>query len=198
MLLVLPPNGATAWLAFTLIAGIGRRRSWWVAAAVYAVIAIAFDLVDDPVGDILQGTLYIVIVAHALIANTTWLSLLWARRENGLTISGNRQKPRPTTKRTARPRSSVSPEGERLLVESGRSRMTTSPIRTTSPMRGHTLPGRRARRPRRGSTAGLLVPVLVVVLVLVVVPGLAPGRGRARGVRVPQHPPPRYRSSRST
>ena len=123
MLLVLPPNGATAWLAFGLIAAIGRRRSWWVAAVVYAVVALVLDEVGHPVGDILQGTLSIVIIAHALLVNPVWLSDLWARREQGLTVFGNQRNARDRRSRATRSNADpVPPEAEKLLGGAGASR----------------------------------------------------------------------------
>ena len=89
LLLLLVPAGALAWLAFGFIAVVGRRRSWGIPAAVYAVAAIIIVQVpEEPTVQILQGTLFLVILLHGLIVNQSWLLLLWGRHENGLTIFG--------------------------------------------------------------------------------------------------------------
>jgi DNA uptake protein ComE-like DNA-binding protein len=89
LLLLLVPSGGTAWLAFGVVAGVARRRSWGIVAAAYAVAAGIAAIPEDPAGRILQGSLYLVALIHGLILNQNWLLLLWGRRENGLTIFGN-------------------------------------------------------------------------------------------------------------
>lgn len=125
LLLVLVPNGVMAWMAFGILAVIGRRRSWGIAAAVYGVLAIVLDQVPDPAGGILQGTLFLVILVHALVVNPTWLTLLRARRENGLTIFGNPPGGRRRPAGPAGPRqraAEVPKEAEKLLSGKGTSR----------------------------------------------------------------------------
>lgn len=87
LLLVLIPGGALAWLGFMIIAGISRRAQWWIAGVAYGIAAIVCAALEN---GILQGTLSLVILVHALTANPAWLTLLWARRENGLTVTGTR------------------------------------------------------------------------------------------------------------
>ena len=125
LLLLLVPAGGAAWLAFGVLAAIARRRSWAIIAGVYAVAAIVAQLPEDPAGDIAQGTLYLVILLHGLILNQSWLLMLWGRRENGLTVWGNRPGGRAATAAPARrrPRAATIPkEAERLLGTGGTSR----------------------------------------------------------------------------
>jgi hypothetical protein len=122
LLLVLLPNGVMAWMAFGIVAVIGRRRTWGVAAVIYAVASIVFDQVANPMGDILQGTLYLVILVHALIVNPAWLTLLWARREHGLALWGTppRKKPAPAGPRQRA--EAIPKEAEKLLAGTGTAR----------------------------------------------------------------------------
>ncbi len=124
MLFALIPGGSVTWLSFGIIAAIGRRRSWWIASVVYGVAAFLLGLSSNGIGELLQGTLYLVGIAHALIANPAWLSDLWARRENGLNLMGGpRRPPRPAgSTRPRRSTAAVPPEAEELLDAPGASR----------------------------------------------------------------------------
>ena len=121
--MLLLPAGGVAWAAFGLLAALGRRRSWAVAAAVYAVAAIAVQVPEDPAGFILQGTLYLVALLHGLIINQSWLLLVWGSRENGLSLFGNlsRRRARSAAGPT-RPAGAVPQEAEKLLGGGGTSR----------------------------------------------------------------------------
>ncbi|GGE94673.1 ComEA family DNA-binding protein [Mycetocola zhadangensis] len=114
LLLVLVPAGALAWLGFAILAAIGRRRSWWIAAIVYGLAAIVFAQLDYPLGDISQGVLFLVSLVHAIGANPTWLNLLWGRRENGQNLLGNRTPVRAAAGPRQRA-AALSPEEDRLL-----------------------------------------------------------------------------------
>lgn len=118
--MLLLPAGSVAWAAFGLLAALGRRRSWAIAAAVYAVAAIAVQVPEDPAGFILQGTLYLVALLHGLIINQSWLLLVWGSRENGLSLFGNlsRRRARSATGPTRRAEA-VPQEAEKLLGGGG-------------------------------------------------------------------------------
>ncbi|WEO77196.1 helix-hairpin-helix domain-containing protein [Cryobacterium sp. SO2] len=129
LLLLLVPAGGLAWLAFGVLALVARRRAWGIVAAVYGVAAIVVQLPADPVGHILQGTLFLVVVLHGLILNQAWLLLLWGRRESGLTVFGNPAGGRPRAAARSRPRSqarvqaaAIPKEAEQLLGAGGTSR----------------------------------------------------------------------------
>jgi len=149
LLLLLVPAGGAAWLAFGLLAMVARRRSWAIIAAVYAVAALAAQAPEDPAGDIAQGTLYLVILLHGLILNQSWLLLLWSRRENGLTVFGNRPGGRAANATPARrhPRAATIPkEAEPLLGGGGTSRSdyVDDAVPAPAPRRRPTRAGRRA------------------------------------------------------
>ena len=162
LLLVLVPGGAMAWLAFGILAAVGRRRSWWFFAVGYTVAALICGAVDGTAGGILQGTLTLIILVHALIVNPAWLNLLWARRENGLTMTGNRRT-RPTGASGPRQREAEIPqEAEKLLAGAGTARSDylagaaadAAAIDAVAASRS----GRSGRRSRRSSSS---VPVSV-------------------------------------
>ncbi|MGO4785572.1 ComEA family DNA-binding protein [Cryobacterium sp. W22_MBD10_FK3] len=123
LLLLLLPAGSVAWAAFGLLASLGRRRSWGIAAGAYAIAAIIVQMTEDPAGSILQGTLYLVALLHGLIINQSWLLLVWGSRENGLSLFGNlsRRRPRSAAGPT-RPGGAVPQEAEKLLGGGGTSR----------------------------------------------------------------------------
>lgn len=150
MILVLFPGAVFTWLAFGIIAAVARRRSWWVASVVYGIAAFVIGFVPDDGGDMLRGTLYLVGIAHALIANPTWLSDLWARRENGLNIMGGPARARPG-QGSRRSRGVVPSEAEGLLNAPGTSRsdyVADEAEAAPAPARKP-----RASRSRRSSTA---------------------------------------------
>ena len=123
LLLLLLPAGSVAWAAFGLLASLGRRRSWGIAAGAYAIAAIIVQMTEDPAGSILQGTLYLVALLHGLIINQSWLLLVWGSRENGLSLFGNlsRRRPRSAAGPT-RSAGAVPQEAEKLLGGGGTSR----------------------------------------------------------------------------
>lgn len=121
LLLLLVGGGGLAWLGFAILATVGRRRSWWIVSAVYAVVAFLAWLPEGEGGRIIQGTVYLVAILHGLIVNQTWLLLLWGRRENGLTVFGNER----SRKASAGPRqraAAVPQEAENLLAGQGTDR----------------------------------------------------------------------------
>jgi hypothetical protein len=122
LVFLLFPAGTLAWLGFGIVALVAQRRSWGFVAGGYAVAAIIVQLPMDVVGEIAQGTLYLVALAHGLILNQPWLLLLWGRRENELTVFG--QPVRATGKAAAsRQRSAPVPKvAEELLGSGGTSR----------------------------------------------------------------------------
>lgn len=122
LLLLLVPAGGVAWLAFGLLAGIARRRSWGISAGVYALAAIVVQAPDDPAGRIMQGSLYLVALVHGLIINQSWLLVIWGRRENGLNPMGIQE--RPAAQRTRRTRRGATrpPEAAALLDGAGTAR----------------------------------------------------------------------------
>lgn len=142
LLLLLVPSGALAWLAFGIVGAVGGRRSWGIAAGVYAIAAILAQIPEDPAGGIVRGSLYLVILVHGLIINQAWLQLSWARRENGLNVFGRT----PAESRAPGPagprqKAAMSEEAERLLGASGTSRSDYVDDATPAP--------RRRKRPTR-------------------------------------------------
>jgi DNA uptake protein ComE-like DNA-binding protein len=86
---VLIGGGTTTWIGFGIIGLVVLRRSWLVAAAVYAVLAFIVSVLGFSVlGPVLQIPLIIVGTIHALVANRTWLTTLWGRRERGERMLG--------------------------------------------------------------------------------------------------------------
>ena len=134
LLLLFVGSGALAALAFGLLAGVARRRSWTIFAGVYAVAAIIARIPEGNLGQITQGSLFLVVMLHGLIINQSWLLLLWGRKENGLTFIGTprrtprRRKSRARTAATPRRRAAavtkeaVPKEAEKLLSGGGTSR----------------------------------------------------------------------------
>jgi DNA uptake protein ComE-like DNA-binding protein len=118
-----------------------------VVAAVYAVLAIVVGVIDPPLGDILQGTLYLVILLHGLIVNQSWLLLLWGRRENGQTIFGTRTPLRAPTGPRQRA-AAMSPEAEKLLAGAGTDRSDYLASADEEPR-----PRRKTRAQRRAEAA---------------------------------------------
>ena len=121
LLLLLVGGGGLAWLGFAILATIGKRRSWWIISAVYAVVAFVAWLPEGEGGRIIQGTVYLVAILHGLIVNQTWLLLLWGRRENGFTVFGNKTQQKAPV--GPRQRSAALPEeAEKLLAGEGTDR----------------------------------------------------------------------------
>lgn len=153
LLMLLLPAGSVAWAAFGLLAALGRRRSWAIAAAVYAVAAIAVRVPEDPVGFILQGTLYLVALLHGLIINQSWLLLVWGSRENGLSLFGNLSRRRARSAAGVTRRAEAVPqEAEKLLGGGGTSRsdyVDESAAAPTARRRRSTRAERRAATPAR-------------------------------------------------
>ena len=82
-------GGTFAWLGFGIIGLVLMRRSWLVAAAVYAVLAFMVSVLSfSALGSLLQIPLIIVTTIHALVANRTWLATIWGRRERGERMLG--------------------------------------------------------------------------------------------------------------
>jgi len=155
--MLLIPGGGGAWVAFGLLATLGRRRSWAVAAAVYAVAAIAVRVPEDPTGSILQGTLYLVALLHGLIINQSWLLLVWGNRENGLSVLGNRRRrPARSAAGPTRRAEAVPQEAEKLLGGGGTSRSdyVDESAATAPPARRR----RSTRAERRAATSARAVP----------------------------------------
>ena len=149
LLLVVVPAGALAWLGFAILAAIGRRRSWWIAVTVYGLAAIVFAQLDNPLGDISQGVLFLVSFVHALAVNPTWLNLLWGRREQGRNVFGTRipvQAPVGPRQRAV----ALSTEADRLLSGRGtaKSDYLAEPAAAESPR-----PKRKTRAQRRAEEA---------------------------------------------
>jgi hypothetical protein len=123
LVLLLFPAGALAWLGFGILALVSRRRSWMIIAGSYGVAAIAVQLRVDAVGEIVQGTLYLVALVHGLFLNQRWLLLLWSRNENELTVFGNPVRAKASTTPAPRQREKpVPPEAQKLLGGAGTSR----------------------------------------------------------------------------
>ena len=161
LLLLLAPAGGLAWLAFGVLALLGRRRSWGIAAGVYAAAAIVVQLPDDPAGQLLQGTLYLVILVHGLLINQRWLLLLWGRRENGLNLMGNPAGGRAATRAPAGPRQRAAQtpkEAEQLLGGIGTALtdyLADEPAQTPrkKPTRAQQRAAQRAERAERAARA---------------------------------------------
>jgi DNA uptake protein ComE-like DNA-binding protein len=149
LLLLLVGAGATAWLAFGLLAIIARRRSWGIIAGAYAVAAILAALPGQPARDILQGSLYLVALVHGLVLNQGWLLLLWGRRENGLTVFGNlpggTSRNTPPTGRRRQP-AAIPQEAEKLLGSAGTSRSDYVDDSAPAPRKRQTRAERRAQQ----------------------------------------------------
>jgi hypothetical protein len=123
LVLLLFPAGSLAWLGFGILALVSRRRSWMIIAGSYGVAAIAVQLRVDAVGEIVQGTLYLIALVHGLFLNQRWLLLLWSRNENELTVFGNPVRAKaPTTPATRQQEAPVPREAQKLLGGAGTSR----------------------------------------------------------------------------
>lgn len=107
-------GGAWAWIAFGLIGLLARRGPWVIAAIVYALVSagVAAASADggDPVPTAVAGAaLSAVAIVHAVIANRSWLVLLWGRRERGEAMLGPRRASGPTAVRGVDPRGYLAP-----------------------------------------------------------------------------------------
>jgi hypothetical protein len=123
LVFLLFPAGALAWLGFGILAVVSRRRSWMIIAVSYGVAAIVVQLRVDAVGEIVQGTLYLVALVHGLFLNQRWLLLLWSRNENQLTVFGNPVGAKASTTPATRQREAPVPrEAQKLLGAEGTSR----------------------------------------------------------------------------
>lgn len=89
LLPVLLGGGTTTWIGFAIIGLAVLKRSWIVAAVVYAVLSFIVTVgVLSSLGDLLQIALIAVGTIHGLIANRRWLITLWGRRERGVAPFG--------------------------------------------------------------------------------------------------------------
>ena len=89
LLPVLLGGGTTTWIGFGIIGLATLKRSWIIAAAVYAAVAFVASVASDTVvGLALQIAIIAVGTVDALIANRRWLLTMWGRRERGVRMLG--------------------------------------------------------------------------------------------------------------
>ncbi|PWC06374.1 ComEA family DNA-binding protein [Mycetocola zhujimingii] len=153
LLLLLAPAGALAWIGFGVLALIGRKRSWQIAAVVYGVAALVVHIPDGAAGDVARGGLSLVALLHGLIVNEAWLRLLWSRRAAGLTVVGRPRVAKKGRSSTATRESEAMPEeAERLLGEMGTSKADY--VDESAPAAAAPPAGRKRRtRAKRGTAA---------------------------------------------
>lgn len=128
--------GAWAWVSFLLIGLLVVRYDWMISAVVYGIVATLIGaspfllLTVREAGEwqiIAQTVLFIVATVHALLANRSWVTTLWGRRERGERMLG---RGRPTV-RTSAPALGTAvggPAAARVLDVSGPSSPTLTAL----------------------------------------------------------------------
>jgi DNA uptake protein ComE-like DNA-binding protein len=126
LVFVLMPNGATTWLGFAIIGFAVLRPTWIVAGLVYFIVTVSISAAADDVGAwsvIFGGALWVAGIAHGIVANRRWQTILWSRMESGVRLIGSgraqRDKARTQGGRASR---TVPPAAAGLLDAAGTDR----------------------------------------------------------------------------
>jgi DNA uptake protein ComE-like DNA-binding protein/uncharacterized membrane protein len=125
LVFVLIPNGATTWLGFAIIGFAVLRPTWIVAGLVYFILTVSISAADD-IGAwsvIFGGVLWVVGIAHGIVANRRWQTILWSRMESGVRLFGTGRAQRGGSRtQGARASRTVPPAAAGLLDAAGTDR----------------------------------------------------------------------------
>lgn len=161
LVFVLIPDGATTWLGFAIIGFAVLRPTWIVAGLVYFVATVSISAMADDVGAwsvIFSGALWVVGIAHGIVANRRWQTILWSRMESGARLIGSGRAQRDRARTSGARASRTAPAGAAGLLDAAgtdRSDYLADDAETT-PDAPPTRPSRRRRTPAATSRETVL------------------------------------------